>query len=79
MKKAATLILAIFLLCCAVPLAACAEVPKTSGISSAIDLLNNDAVRTDETEWIYRNNNGICEKRLWSYTYNKWLTDWMPC
>lgn len=31
----------------------------------------------EETEWYWRNNNGIVEKRLWSITYGKWLTDWI--
>ena len=32
----------------------------------------------EETEWFYRSNNGVVEKSMWSYTYGKWLTDWMP-
>ena len=35
-------------------------------------------VEGEVTEWCYRNNNGIFEKRLWSVTYGKWLTEWMP-
>lgn len=31
----------------------------------------------DQTVWKYRMNNGVLEKRLWSNTYNKWLTDWI--
>lgn len=31
----------------------------------------------EETEWFVRINNGMIEKRLWSYTYGKWLTDWI--
>ncbi len=31
----------------------------------------------EQTEWIYRTNNGNIEKRLWSITYGKWLTDWI--
>ena len=33
--------------------------------------------RAEETEWYWRENNGIIEKRLWSITYGKWLTDWI--
>lgn len=33
--------------------------------------------RAEETTWYFRNNNGIIEKRLWSNTYGKWLTDWI--
>ncbi len=32
----------------------------------------------EETEWIYRFYNGETQKRLWSITYERWLTDWMP-
>ncbi len=43
---------------------------------------NEDAsdlqIMAEVTEWYYRNNNGILEKRLWSVTYGRWLTDWMP-
>lgn len=31
----------------------------------------------EQTEWVYRNHNGNLEKRLWSNTYGKWLTDWI--
>ena len=34
-------------------------------------------LRAEITEWVYRNNNGITQKRLWSRTYQKWLTDWI--
>ena len=34
--------------------------------------------RTEETRWYYRTNNGVREKRLWSITRGKWLTNWMP-
>lgn len=27
--------------------------------------------------WMYREYNGYRQKRLWSLTYNKWLTDWI--
>ena len=33
--------------------------------------------RAEELEWIYRINNGYYEKRLWSYTYGVWRTDWI--
>ncbi len=33
--------------------------------------------RVEQTVWKYRMNNGRLEKRLWSNTYNKWLTDWI--
>lgn len=33
----------------------------------------------NEVEWIYRTYNGKEQKRLWSKTYNCWLTDWIDC
>lgn len=32
----------------------------------------------NETQWYYRYNNGVLEKRLWSITEKRWLTDWIP-
>lgn len=32
----------------------------------------------EDTKWYYRSYNGQIQKRLWSVTENKWLTDWMP-
>lgn len=38
------------------------------------------APRKEETEWAFRKNpvTGELEKRLWSNTYGKWLTEWEP-
>lgn len=33
--------------------------------------------KAEETRWYYREYNGNIEKRLWSITYGKWLTDWI--
>jgi len=30
----------------------------------------------EETTWFYRYVDGKLQKRLWSNTYGKWLTDW---
>lgn len=35
-------------------------------------------VYAEQTKWVYRDNNGVIEKRCWSITYQRWLTDWMP-
>lgn len=38
---------------------------------------NGDAViQAEETEWKYRVVDGKPQRRLWSITYNKWLTEW---
>ncbi len=36
-------------------------------------------LRVEETTWYYRQYNGKLQKRLWSNTENKWLTDWIDC
>ncbi len=33
--------------------------------------------QAEQTKWYYREYNGNIEKRLWSITYGKWLTDWI--
>lgn len=53
----------------------------------ATDLNNNAQIeegesnsvqpRAEEKEWVYRVFDGNVEKRLWSNTYGKWLTDWI--
>lgn len=32
---------------------------------------------SEETVWCNRIHNGMLQKRLWSITYGKWLTDWI--
>lgn len=32
---------------------------------------------SEETKWYYRIVNGKLQKRLWSLTYKKWLTNWI--
>ncbi|MGI5985175.1 MAG: hypothetical protein GXY01_10030 [Clostridiales bacterium] len=50
-------------------------------LSMPQNLANDQEVvaRAEETEWVYRYNNGKYQKRLWSNTYQKWLTDWIDC
>ncbi len=36
------------------------------------------APMAEETVWYFRIYNGQPQKRLWSITEGKWLTDWMP-
>ena len=38
---------------------------------------NQISPRIDETGWYYRVVDGVAQKRLWSYTEGKWLTDWI--
>ena len=32
----------------------------------------------EETQWYYTVIDGVIYKRLWSITYDKWLTEWEP-
>lgn len=47
--------------------------------SYAASLSENEGgieVHAEQTEWYYRTYNGHRQRRLWSITYGKWLTDW---
>lgn len=33
----------------------------------------------EERQWFFRMHNGKLQRRLWSITYGKWLTDWIDC
>ncbi|NLV86803.1 MAG: hypothetical protein GX025_06260 [Clostridiales bacterium] len=47
----------------------------TPSIQSDGDIITPQA---EVTEWVFRyNENGVLQKRLWSRTYAKWLTDWI--
>ena len=35
--------------------------------------------RIEEFKWYYRTYNGKQQKRLWSITEQKWVTDWIDC
>lgn len=45
--------------------------------ASAYPSENQISPRIDETGWYYRVVDGVAQKRLWSYTEGKWLTDWI--
>lgn len=53
----------------AVPAHAYASPSDGSGIST----------QSETVRWYFRTNNGVREMRLWSITYQKWLTDWIVC
>lgn len=35
-------------------------------------------IQAEQVVWYYRNNHGVDEMRLWSLTYQEWMTDWIP-
>lgn len=37
------------------------------------------SVQAEEVRIYYRVNDGVREMRIWSITYGRWLTDWVPC
>ncbi len=51
--------------------------------AAAVELASEEPAnveeRAEEVVWYYRNYNGRLQKRLWSVTYGKWLTDWEYC
>ena len=74
MKKIVTFLLIMQMLC--VP-AFAAEVSNPQYIDSNTEQTEIQP-RVEETQWYYRVNNGVLEKRLWSITYGYWKTDWEP-
>lgn len=74
MKKIVSFMLAL-VLCLSLSATAFAECTAAQGGDSQD---NSVAVqRAEQKEWVYRTYNGNIEKRLWSNTYGKWLTDWI--
>lgn len=66
----------------------CANMFTTISFASEVPEAPTDSTTTstqqmrpmvEETEWVYRYNNGVLQKRLWSLTYGKWLTEWVDC
>lgn len=43
----------------------------------ASHVIVNEPTRQEETEWYFRIYMGRYQMRLWSITYEKWLTDWI--
>ncbi|MEA4895793.1 MAG: hypothetical protein VB064_11095 [Oscillospiraceae bacterium] len=57
------------------------SVVATNALAADIPLveLNGSIItpQSEETEWVTRYYNGVLQRRLWSITYAKWLTDWI--
>ena len=39
----------------------------------------DEPTRQEQFMWFYRVVNGKEQKRLWSVTYGRWVTDWIDC
>lgn len=62
----------------------CALTLFVSGIAPAYAYApptgGGDAViQAEQVAIYYRVNHGVREMRIWSLTYQYWLTDWFPC
>lgn len=55
-----------------------APVISTAPSPALVQSTEEDSARAIDTQWYYRFYNGVYQKRLWSITQNKWLTDWIP-
>ena len=73
-KRIVTIIVLLVLLTSLLPLSVNAAALQ----SKETELVEEEILRAEQTEWYYRINNGVLEKRLWSITYQRWLTDWIP-
>lgn len=73
MKKLTTL-LAVLMIFCSISVL---PVSASEELSSEPQIYAES--RTDEAVWYTRVYNGVRQKRLWSVTYNCWLTDWIDC
>lgn len=78
MSKLAVMAVIATSLICAKPALAAKDVPSEPARIQAVNSVVTKQMDVEETEWRYRINNGVFEKRLWSVTNLIWLTDWMP-
>lgn len=78
MKRILSLLLALtVLLSVSIPaFAECIPAPDDSD-EEIIAVVSSDPNRAEETAWYFRVHQGMLQKRLWSITYRKWLTDWL--
>lgn len=79
MKRLISILLAVMLFCSVIP-AAYADSYSESKEAAEAQSDTEIEPRVEEKGWFYRYNEelGRYEKRLWSFTYGKWLTDWIP-
>lgn len=78
MKRIFSFLLALTILfsLSSVALAECLEAPDGSDVE-IIAVKPGEPMRSEETAWYFRVYNGMVQKRLWSLTYRRWLTDWI--
>jgi len=66
------------LVCSVAVFNACVPTALAANYSAVGEQNTAVVLRAEETEWRYKQVNGVWYKRLWSITYAKWKTDWMP-
>lgn len=50
--------------------------PEENEVSETV--IPGDSPQAEETCWYFRTtDDGLFQKRLWSLTYGRWLTDWI--
>ena len=54
-----------------IPASAASEIPPESRETISL--------RAEQIEYVYRLVDGKFQYRIWSYTYARWLTDWIDC
>ena len=75
MKKIISLILALAM-CLSLTVFAFADNTDTAA-GDPTTVGEEEPTRWEETQWYYRiTGDGLFQRRLWSITYMKWLTDW---
>ena len=78
MKKIISVIIVLVLMFSLAIPAAASDVPTQVEIKDAEGYAAGISPRWEQTEWVFRVNNGVVEQRLWSITFGRWLTDWHP-
>lgn len=78
MKRLLSMILALLILS-SCSIVAFADIIDTAKCSAGTDILQSfdEPTRQEETEWYFRIYLGRRQMRLWSITYERWLTDWI--
>lgn len=71
--------LAAIIVLSAMPIAMAASCPPVIPGSVASASNGEASPAASDRVWYYRNYNGKLQKRCWSMTWAKWLTDWIDC
>jgi hypothetical protein len=77
MKKKLAIVVLLGMMASCLPLTAHAQEVDT--VENTITVTEGVEARTQEVMWVRRTYNGQNQKRLWSLTEAKWLTDWINC